>query len=132
MGNLPGSREILTDGQVYIYVLLNDAGKIKIGKTTNFSQRLKSLGGSNSGGNKITEAWCSPTATWLHSLERISHMHFAKYRIENTEWFEGEDLSFDMVVQYVKSLFTAPDYERCNKTREKAYISQNNKGDFSK
>jgi len=40
---------ILEDGQMYIYVMLNSNGNIKIGKTTNIIQRLKSLSGSNGG-----------------------------------------------------------------------------------
>lgn len=43
---------VLEDGQIYIYVILNSIGNIKIGKTTNILQRMQSLSGSNGGGTK--------------------------------------------------------------------------------
>ena len=33
--------------------------------------------------------------------------------------FESINVSFDEVVEYVKSLFTSRDYERCNELRRK-------------
>ena len=40
-----------------IYVLKNDEGLIKIGITTNFEQRQRSLSGSNGAGHKITREY---------------------------------------------------------------------------
>ena len=93
----------LTDGMVYIYVLLNSAGSIKIGKTTNLPNRIQSLSGSNAAGEKIVDYYCS-SATWLHSLEKITHDHFDYARMSG-EWFNGIKVGFDEVVDYVKSLF---------------------------
>jgi hypothetical protein len=108
---------ILENGQVYIYVLVNSVGNIKIGKTTNMAQRVQSLSGSNGGGNKIVNYYCSP-ATYLHNIEKIAHDHFGYARLSG-EWFDGIKLSFDEVVEYVDGLFGSRDYERCNELRRK-------------
>ena len=108
---------ILEDGQIYIYVLLNSAGNVKIGKTTNMAQRIQSLSGSNGAGNKIIKWYCSP-ATYLHNIEKISHDHFSYARLSG-EWFDGIKVSFDEAVEYLKGLFTGKDYERCNELRRK-------------
>jgi len=108
---------ILEDGQLYIYVLLNSAGNVKVGKTTNMAQRIQSLSGSNGGGETIVNWYCSP-ATWLYTIEKIAHDHFAYARMSG-EWFNGIKVSFDEAVEYVKSLFTSRDYERCNELRRK-------------
>lgn len=110
---------VLDGKQVYIYVLLNSpAGNIKIGKTTNLAQRIQSLSGSNSAGNKIVKWYCSP-ATYLHNLEKICHNQFGYARIPKTEWFDGTKVNFDEVIEYVESLFISKDYERCNELRRK-------------
>lgn len=108
---------VLDDGSIYIYVMLNSAGNIKIGKTTNVAKRLQSLSGSNSGGNKIVDLWYSP-ATWLHNIEKIAHDHFSYARLSG-EWFDGIKVSFDCAVDYLNSLFAGKDYERCNELRRK-------------
>lgn len=107
----------LTNGMIYIYVILNSAGSIKIGKTTNLPNRIQSLSGSNAAGEEIIDYYCSP-ATWLHSLEKIAHDHFGYARMSG-EWFDGIKVGFDEVVDYVKSLFESDDYERCNELRRK-------------
>lgn len=108
---------VLNNGQVYIYVLKNEPqGNVKIGRSSNMQQRLQSLSGSNSGGNHITKIAISD-ATWLYSLERLSHIHFAKYRITGTEWFRG--IMFDDAITYIDSLFSQKDYVICNQIREK-------------
>ena len=108
---------VLEDGRVYIYVLKNSANSIKIGKTTNLPNRIQSLSGSNGGGEKIIDWYCSP-ATWLHNIEKITHDHFNHARMSG-EWFDGIKVGFDEVVDYVKSLFESDDYERCNELRRK-------------
>ena len=108
---------VLEDGQVYIYVLKNSANSIKIGKTTNLLNRIQSLSGSNGGGEKIVDCYCS-SATWLHNIEKIAHEHFRHARMSG-EWFDGIKVSFDEAVEYVKSLFESVDYERCNELRRK-------------
>lgn len=109
---------ILTDGQLYIYVLENaPQGNIKIGKSTNMQQRLRALSGSNSGGNYITRIAVSD-ATYLYTLEQISHHHFDDFRIQGTEWFDGTYMSFEDAVEYVDSLFSSKEYQVCNGVRQ--------------
>ena len=121
LNNIP----VLDDGRTYIYVLKNSAGNIKIGKTTNMTQRIQSLSASNGGGYKIIEWYCSPN-TWLHNIEKIAHDHFAYARMSG-EWFDGSKLSFDEVVKYVEGLFCGKDYEKCNVLRKKIIEEKRNK-----
>ncbi len=108
----------VSDGQLYIYVLENSPqGNIKIGKTSNIQQRLKSLSGSNSGGNHITKIAVSDV-TYLYTLEGIAHRKFDKHRIDGTEWFDGNYVTFDEVVSFIDSLFTQKSYQLCNETRK--------------
>lgn len=108
---------VLDDGQTYIYVLRNSANNVKIGKTTNMSNRIQSLSGSNGGGEHIVDWYCSP-ATWLHNIEKISHEHFSYARMSG-EWFDGMKVPFSDAVGYVQNLFISQDYERCNELRRK-------------
>ena len=112
------SLPVLEDGQIYIYVILNTSGKIKIGKTTNIQQRLQSLSGSNGGGSKISSVYCSPS-TWLKSIEGTCHNYYHFARIQGTEWFNGEKIDFNEVVEYVDTLFYTDSYKRCNELRRK-------------
>ena len=105
-----------------IYVIENDLGYIKIGITTNFKQRLQSLSGSNSGGNKIVRYFVSEE-TYLYSIEKTMHTIFHKFRISGTEWFK--DISYEDVVEKLKELFTSSDYKKCNELRKK--YNKNNK-----
>ena len=108
---------VLEDGQIYIYVMLNyPQGNVKIGKTTDIVQRLKSLSGSNGGGSKIIALYCSPS-TWMQSMETTSHNHYHYARIPGTEWFDGTKVDFKEVVEYVDGLFHTESFERCNKLR---------------
>ena len=123
---------ILDDQKLYIYIMLNNAGKIKIGKTKNIQQRYQSLCGSNSAGDKIIKLCCSPS-TYLYTLENIMHEKFSKYRIPNTEWFcdktdeFGEKL-FDKAVKELKVLFSSASYKKCNALRKESHKKQLNKG----
>lgn len=96
-----------------IYVIENDIYNIKIGITSDFDQRLKSLSNSNSGGHKILRTYESPK-TYLYTLERIMHMHFQQYRIEG-EWFHT--ISFEEVVDYLKELMNTKEYIKANEIR---------------
>ena len=108
----------LDNGQIYIYVMLNyPKGDIKIGKTTDIQQRLISLSGSNGGGNKIIKVFCSP-ATWIHSIETTCHNHYHFARISGTEWFDGNKLNYDEVVEFVNGLFYTRGYNTCNELRK--------------
>ena len=113
----------LDDGQLYIYVILNSANNIKIGKTTNIANRVQSLSGSNGAGEKIIKVYCSP-ATWLNSMEGTCHNHYHFARIHGTEWFDGEKVDFDDVVIYVNGLFYSKGYETCNELRKKMLESK--------
>ena len=118
------SMPILEDGQIYIYVILNSMGNVKIGKTTNIMQRLQSLSGSNGGGSKITKAYCSPS-TWIQSIEETCHNHYHFARINGTEWFDGSKVCFSEVVEYVNGLFHTDSFRRCNELRRS--IAEKNK-----
>jgi len=116
---------ILDEPKLYVYVMLNNVGKVKIGKTKNIQQRYQSLSGSNSQGNDIIKICVSPS-TYLYTLETIMHDKFDKYRIPNTEWFydredvDGE-LLFDKAVEELKLLFSSTSYKTCNSERKKFY-----------
>lgn len=117
----------LEDGQLYIYVILNEPqGNIKVGRTSNIRQRLTSLSGSNGGGNKIRKIAVSEP-TYLYTLEGIIHNHLRDYRVPDTEWFVGEDLHFDDVVAYVDSLFDSKEYALCNRVRKEFTMKQREK-----
>lgn len=116
---------VLEEPKLYIYVMLNDAGKVKIGKTKNIQQRYQSLCGSNGQGNQIIKVCVSPSS-YLYTLENIMHEKFDKFRIPNTEWFyDKEDITgenlFNNAVNELKLLFTSVSYKTCNKLRKALY-----------
>ena len=115
---------VLEDGQIYIYVILNSIGNVKIGKTTNIMQRLQALSGSNGGGSKISKVYCSPS-TWIQSIEETCHNHYHFARIHGTEWFDGNKVCFSEVVEYVNGLFHTDGFRRCNELRRS--IAEKNK-----
>lgn len=114
---------VLDDGRIYIYVMLNSSGNIKIGKTTNMRQRLISLSGSNGGGYKINALYCSP-ATWIQTIEETCHNHYHFARINGTEWFDGEKVNFIDVVSYVDGLFYHKNYSVCNELRKQIIMKK--------
>ena len=116
-------KPVLEDGQIYIYVMLNSIGNVKIGKTTNIQQRLVSLSGSNSGGSKIISLYCSPS-TWMQSMETTCHNHYHFARIPDTEWFDGTKVDFKEVVEYVDGLFHMESFKTCNELRKKVIESK--------
>ena len=114
---------ILEEPKLYIYIMLNDTGKVKIGKTKNIKQRYQSLCGSNGQGNKIIKLCCSPSS-YLYTLENIMHDKFVRYRIPNTEWFYDKtdttgELLFNMAVNELTLLFSSDEYKKCNALRKK-------------
>lgn len=122
---------ILEEPKLYIYILHNQSGKIKIGKTKNIQQRYQSLSGSNSAGDCIDMVMCSPS-TYLYTLENIMHSKFKQYRIPNTEWFYnkeeplGEDL-FEKACEELRLLFSSASYKRCNEGRKNFWESTHKK-----
>ena len=121
---------ILEEPKLYIYVMLNSEGKVKIGKTKNIQQRYQSLCGSNGQGNSIDKVFVSPS-TYLYTLEKIMHDKFNKYRIPSTEWFFNKDdssgeLLFNKALNELRLLFSSTGYEKCNELRKRTY--EENKG----
>lgn len=109
---------VLDNGSYYVYVMLNyPQGNIKIGITTNIVQRLQSLSGSNGGGNHIIKLYVSPS-TYVSSIEKTCHNHYDWYRVKGTEWFNGDKLNFDEVVEYVDGLFRTESFKICNELRK--------------
>lgn len=117
---------ILEDEQIYIYVMLSSNKNVKIGKTTNIVQRLKSLSGSNGGGSKITALYCSPS-TYLHTIEETCHNHYHYARIHGTEWFDGNKVDFNETIKYVDGLFHSDGFKRCNELRKKIIMEKKDK-----
>lgn len=118
---------VLDNGTYYIYVMLNSPQQnIKIGITTNILQRLQSLSGSNSGGNKIVKLAVSDP-TYVVSAEKAFHNHYDRYRIPNTEWFDGSKLKFENVVDFIDKQFKLKSYETCNKLRKELYEKEQEK-----
>ena len=127
--NVMGLKElpVLDNGRYYIYVMLNSPQQnIKIGITTNILQRLQSLSGSNSGGNKIVKLAVSEP-TYVASAEKAFHNHYDRYRIPNTEWFDGNKLNFEDVVNFIDKQFQMKSYETCNKLRKELYEKEQEK-----
>ena len=117
--------KVLDAPMLYIYVMNTESGKVKIGKTTNIEQRYQSLSGSNSQGNPITSVYCSK-ATSLYTIERIMHDHFARYRLEDTEWFvDASDATktklFDAACAKLERLFESPGCSHANDVRIYTY-----------
>lgn len=118
---------VLDKGEIYIYVMLNyPQGNIKIGQTTNIQQRLQSLSGSNNGGNRIVKLYLSPS-TYVASAEKAFHNHYDRYRIPNTEWFDGNKLNFEDVVDFIDKQFQMKSYETCNRLRKELYEKEQEK-----
>ena len=116
---------VLSEPMLRIYVMLNSAGRIKIGKTKDIYQRYQSLSNSNAGGFAIIRCLASPS-TYLYTLEHIMHNKFKKYRIPNTEWFydpldpTGETI-FNNAVNELQAIFSSADYKHSNKIRKNFY-----------
>ena len=107
---------ILNDGSYYIYCILNSAGNIKIGITTDIVQRLRFLSGSNSAGYKMTSlALSSPT--YVSSAEKAFHNKYARYRLEG-EWFDGSKITFEEIVKEMTNQFNTQSYNVCNQIRK--------------
>lgn len=127
--NLP----ILEEPMIYIYIFLNNGGKIKIGKTKNIHQRYQSLCGSNGAGDTIISTYVSP-CSYLYTIETVMHDKFSRYRIPNTEWFydKAEPLGENLFAQAIKELellFSSSTYQQCNSLRKQIWEKKKQKGD---
>jgi predicted GIY-YIG superfamily endonuclease len=128
-GTLLKNMKMLEAPMLYIYVMNTENGKVKIGKTTNIEQRYQSLSGSNSQGNPITSVYCSKE-TSLYTIERIMHDHFARYRLEDTEWFvdasdETKTRLFNEACTELERLFQSPGCNNANDVRIYMYNMAN-------
>ena len=116
--------EPLEKGQYYIYVLENTPqGTIKIGRSSNIKVRCNSLSGSNGGGNKLKKIAVSKP-TYLYSLEKTLHDIYDFARIEG-EWFDGNKITFNQVVNKLESLMNSDSYELVNNIRKQITLSKN-------
>ena len=114
---------VLEAPEKYVYILLNTAGKVKVGISHNIQQRIQSLSGSNSQGNKIIKCYHSP-ATYLYTIEEIMHGRMDRCRLKNTEWFYYEEdptgeILYYSAIELLEKLFNSNSYERCNELRKK-------------
>ena len=110
-------QETENDRQCYIYVLQNyPQGNIKIGRTRNPKQRLTSLSGSNNGGNKIIRFAISPM-TYLANMEKTLHNHYNYARIDGTEYFDGNKITFEEITKYIDDIFNSSSYPVLNELR---------------
>ena len=110
--------------QWYIYVILNNNGDIKIGRSHDIISRMRSLSNSNAGGSQIVKVAVSPP-TYLRTYEGSLHDLYNKYRVPNSEWFKG--LDFDIVVNEMEKYFNSEKYKCLNDLRKQygGYRSRN-------
>jgi hypothetical protein len=86
----------------YVYVLEDEFGRVKIGKSSNPTARFQSI--STGSGLSIVKTYLTPTLNQYGDLELFLHGIFAEHRGIG-EWFS---VSFDEVVDYVKTLELSP------------------------
>lgn len=80
-----------------VYVIENQNGKIKIGRTKDFVRRVRSI--ETQGCIEIIRDWSSPMATNAAQIERDLHKFFGNKRVIG-EWF---DIPFEDAVKEAKS-----------------------------
>ena len=109
--NLPRADEY----KAYTYVMLMSSGNIKIGITTNPSQRIQSLSESNGGGFRILDAYFTPQHYIADTLEKRMHWVFHEYRLEG-EFFNGCD--YHQVIQYLRDVLDTDDFKTAELARK--------------
>lgn len=110
-------KEKLDNLQYYIYVIENDNGAIKIGRTHNIKSRLASLSNSNAGGSTLVRCAVSP-ATYLRTIETSTQEYYNRYRVKGSEWFIG--VTFEEVVKFIDDIFNKRSYNTLNDLRRDA------------
>ena len=101
--------------KAYNYILLTESGNIKIGRSTDPINRIRTLSNSNSGGFKIIDVCVSPQHNIADTVENWLHWYYHKYQVEG-EWFSN--LDFNEVKEFFNNLFKRPDFIHANKVRE--------------
>ena len=81
-----------------VYVIENEIGNVKIGRTIKPKTRLASI--ESTSGIKITRFFISPPCSNYNKLELITHAKY-KHRRVLGEWF---DVAFDDVCDFIKKL----------------------------
>lgn len=104
----------ISEGQEVVYVLLNDEGYIKIGKTSNLFNRLQSLSGSNSSGHEIVRYYSTEPMYIARLVEKVCHNKFHRYQKNNSEWFYSPNLHYEDVIAYLENVVDSVDFERRN------------------
>ena len=107
-------------GSNYVYVLLNDAGLIKIGITDKPYNRFISI--QNSSGSMITDYYLSESISNNYEIEQYLHKHFKKYNTV-AEWYKN--ISFMDVVDFVSKYID----KNGNKIKTPTYVIINKEND---
>lgn len=107
-------------GKVYFIFQQGDDKRCKIGKSVNPNNRKDQLQTGNP-----DELYVYKTLVGYSSLENNLHKKFKDKQIRNTEWFYLTKEEVDIIIQEYtseKSVVTAPESEKCEKTCQKSFI----------
>ena len=84
--------------QGYVYVILDNHGRVKIGKSLNPQKRIQNI--ASSSGITIEDAFITEPLFWYSELELYLHDKFSEYRCIG-EWFSCK---FNDVISFIKSI----------------------------
>lgn len=94
---------VKVNGNGYTYVLKNEIGNVKIGKTKYPENRIRTI--ETQSGLKIIEHYISPLCSNYGKIERLMHKKFQENRLLG-EWF---NIDYTLAVQEMqKQPFTVP------------------------
>jgi hypothetical protein len=82
----------------FVYIIQNQSGKVKIGRTTNPSERVRTV--QTQGGFKTDTIFVSEKLTDFEAAEIMLHNHFKKHHFIG-EWF---DISFEEAVEAYRQI----------------------------
>ena len=91
-----------TSNMGHVYIVENETGNIKIGRTVNPKLRIRAI--ETQSGIPITQTYISPGCSNYQKLESASHKEFSHFRIKG-EWFS---LSFNTAKNFISKLNFAP------------------------
>lgn len=109
--NLPISDEF----KAYVYIIKFSSGNIKIGWSTNPSQRVKQLSNSNSGGFYPIDITISQQTIIADRLEQYLHNKFRQYRVSG-EFFSG--ISYEDIVNELNHILNDRQFFNCTRARQ--------------